>query len=295
MPPAHVEVHRPDSLSEALEIRAAHPDALPIAGGTDLMVELNFDRARPAAVLDLTRVPELREWAPDDGRRARRRGRDLHADHRRAGRPRCPASRSRAGRSARRRSATAGRSAATSRTASPAGDALPPLSPPDAVVEVASTARRAQRPGRASFFTGPKRTVLGADELIVAVHVPAAAGPQQFAKVGTRNAMVIAVCSFALALWPAERRVASVHRLGRADAAAPPPTPRRSSPASSTGTGSRRAVGRRARALRRAGRRRPRGRSTTCAAPRPTAATRSACSRAGRCAWAWGRMRRRWS
>jgi CO/xanthine dehydrogenase FAD-binding subunit len=39
------------------------------------------------------------------------------------------------------------------------------------------------------------------------VHVPAAAGPQQFAKIGTRNAMVIAVCSFALALDPERRSV----------------------------------------------------------------------------------------
>jgi CO/xanthine dehydrogenase FAD-binding subunit len=49
-------------------MKAAQPDALPIAGGTDVMVELNFDRARPEAILDLTRVPELREWGADDGR-----------------------------------------------------------------------------------------------------------------------------------------------------------------------------------------------------------------------------------
>jgi CO/xanthine dehydrogenase FAD-binding subunit len=59
----------------------------------------------------------------------------------------------------------------------------------------------------AAFFTGPKRSVLAPDELVAAVLVPAAAGPQQFAKVGTRNAMVIAVCAFALALDPARRRV----------------------------------------------------------------------------------------
>src|SRR4029450_956693 len=40
----------------------------PIAGGTDAMVELNFDRPRPEAVLDLTRVPELAEWDGDAGR-----------------------------------------------------------------------------------------------------------------------------------------------------------------------------------------------------------------------------------
>jgi CO/xanthine dehydrogenase FAD-binding subunit len=57
------------------------------------------------------------------------------------------------------------------------------------------------------FFTGPKRHALRPGELIAAFVVPPAAGPQQFAKVGPRNAMVIAVCSFALALDVAGRRV----------------------------------------------------------------------------------------
>ena len=63
-----VEVLQPDSWEEALEFKAAHPDAVPIAGGTDLMVELNFDRIRPPVILDLTRVPELTCWAPENGR-----------------------------------------------------------------------------------------------------------------------------------------------------------------------------------------------------------------------------------
>ncbi len=57
------------------------------------------------------------------------------------------------------------------------------------------------------FFKGPKRSALAPDELIAAFLIPAATGAQQFAKVGTRNAMVIAVCSFALALHPFDRRV----------------------------------------------------------------------------------------
>ena len=61
----------------------------------------------------------------------------------------------------------------------------------------------------AEFVTGPKRTCIEPDELIAAFDCRAAAGPQQFAKVGTRNAMVIAVCSVALALWPEQRRVAA--------------------------------------------------------------------------------------
>src|ERR1700751_2184138 len=63
-----MEVLQTDAWVEALELKAAHPDAVPIAGGTDLMVELNFDRARPRAILDLTRIGELTEWGPENGR-----------------------------------------------------------------------------------------------------------------------------------------------------------------------------------------------------------------------------------
>ena len=59
----------------------------------------------------------------------------------------------------------------------------------------------------AEFVTGPKRNALAPDELIAAFVLRAAEGPQQFAKIGTRNAMVIAVCSLGLALWPTQRRV----------------------------------------------------------------------------------------
>jgi len=91
-------------------------------------------------------------------------------------------------------------------TASPAGDAHPPLLAAGAQVEVASPAGT-RLIAITDFFTGPKRNALAPGELIRAVHVPRASGPQQFAKVGPRNAMVIAVCSFALALHPDRRRV----------------------------------------------------------------------------------------
>src|SRR3954470_10241288 len=54
-----MEVLQPTTLREALEAKAAHPEAVPIAGGTDVLVELNFDRRRPVTLLDLTRVEEL--------------------------------------------------------------------------------------------------------------------------------------------------------------------------------------------------------------------------------------------
>src|ERR671914_590318 len=66
--PPEIAFHRPETLAQALEIKAEHPVALPLAGGTDLMVELNFRRRQPGAILDLTAVPELTGWAPEDGR-----------------------------------------------------------------------------------------------------------------------------------------------------------------------------------------------------------------------------------
>src|SRR3954469_6174151 len=62
-----MEILHPDTLDEALEMKAAHPDARPIAGGTDLMVELNFDRTRPEAIIDLGRVAELRQHGRRNG------------------------------------------------------------------------------------------------------------------------------------------------------------------------------------------------------------------------------------
>jgi CO/xanthine dehydrogenase FAD-binding subunit len=91
-------------------------------------------------------------------------------------------------------------------TASPAGDAHPALLATDALVELASTAGSRRVPAR-EFFVGPKRNAARPDELIAAFLVEPASGPQQFAKVGTRNAMVIAVCSFGLALDVGRRKV----------------------------------------------------------------------------------------
>src|SRR5438552_6241651 len=75
-------------------------------------------------------------------------------------------------------------------TSSPAGDALPPLLASDAVVELASASGSRRVPVR-EFFTGPTRNAMRKDELIAPLVAEPAAGPQQFPKVGTRNAMVI--------------------------------------------------------------------------------------------------------
>jgi CO/xanthine dehydrogenase FAD-binding subunit len=201
-----MHVLQPDSWQEALEMKAAEPAAKPIAGGTDLMVELNFDRVRPQAILDLTRVPELTRWAPEDGRLRIGAGVTYTRLIAELG-DRLPglaiASRTVGSPQIRNRGTVGGNLG----TSSPAGDGLPPLFASDAAVAVASAGGGERRVPVAEFVTGPKRNALADDELIVAFEIAPAGGPQQFAKIGTRNAMVIAVCSLSVHLWPEERAV----------------------------------------------------------------------------------------
>jgi CO/xanthine dehydrogenase FAD-binding subunit len=226
----------PATWADALAAKAEHPDAVPVAGGTDVMVELNFDHRRPPALLDLTRVAELREWFPDaDG--AIRLGAGvtyarvidelgdvlpgLAMASRTVGSPQI-----------RNRGTVGGNLGA----ASPAGDSHPPLLAADAVVEVASAARGTRLVPVAEFYTGVKRNALAADELIAAVLVPSASGPQQFCKIGTRNAMVIAVSAFGFALHPDRKAVGT----GIGSAA---PTPRRAGKAAAFLSGELEAAG----------------------------------------------------
>jgi CO/xanthine dehydrogenase FAD-binding subunit len=214
---------QPTSWQEALALRAERPDALPIAGGTDVMVEINFDRRRPGALLDLGRVAELREWTTD-GERVRLGAGVTYARVISELAGALPglamASRTVGSPQIRMRGTVGGNLGA----ASPAGDSHPPLLAAGAVVEVASSARGTRRIPAAEFYTGVKRNALAPDELIAAVVVPVAGGPQQFCKIGTRNAMVIAVTAFALALHPSRREVGT----GIGSAA---PTPRSASAA----------------------------------------------------------------
>jgi CO/xanthine dehydrogenase FAD-binding subunit len=210
---------QPTTWSDALALRAERPDALPIAGGTDVMVDLNFDRRRPGALLDLGRVTELREWGTDDGRIRLGAGVPYARVIDELG-TQLPglamASRTVGSPQIRIRGTVGGNLG----SASPAGDAHPPLLAAGAVVEVTSAARGTRLIPAAEFYTGVKRNALEPDELIAAVLVPTAAGPQQFCKVGTRNAMVIAVSAFACALHADRRAVGT----GIGSAA---PTPRR--------------------------------------------------------------------
>src|SRR3954447_25452757 len=149
-----MQLLQPSSWPEALELRATNPGCVPLCGGTDVMVELNFGRARPEAILDLTRVRALTEWEERDGvlrigagvtyTRAIQELGDrlpgLAAAARTVGSPQI------------RNRGTLGGNLGS---ASPAGDALPPLYAAGAEVELAS-ARGTRRLPIGQFITGPK-------------------------------------------------------------------------------------------------------------------------------------------
>jgi len=201
-----VDMVRPATLAEALQAKADRPELLPVAGGTDVMVGVNFDRLRPPGLLDLRLLPGLTDWSIQPGDTIRLGAGVPYAriiDELGDLLPGLAMASRTVGSPQIRHAGTVGGNLGT---ASPAGDAHPPLLAGRAAVEIASV-RGTRTVPVTEFYTGVKRNVLAPDELVAAVLVPVAPGPQQFAKIGTRNAMVIAVCSFGLELDVAGRRV----------------------------------------------------------------------------------------
>jgi CO/xanthine dehydrogenase FAD-binding subunit len=173
-------------LDDALEALAE--GAVPLAGGTDLMVEVNFGHRRPDHVVGLRRVAELTSWegnrvgAGVTWRRVEREGPVAYAEAARTvGSPQI------------RNAGTVGGNLGT---ASPAGDGHPFLAAVDAEIELMSRRGRRLVPW-SEFFVGVKRNSREPDELITAVVMPEHLPERQaFGKVGVRNAMVIAtVCA----------------------------------------------------------------------------------------------------
>ena len=187
----------PACLEEAFDAFDKCPDAQLLAGGTDFMVEVNFALRRPPAVVCLRKVEELKGWRLEHAEVVLGAGityaelmgpqlsdllPGLAQASRTVGSPQI------------RNAGTLGGNLGT---ASPAGDSLPVLAALDARIVVASKKGRRSL-GLDELIIGPKRTTLGPGEVIVEVRVPAALGSQEFLKVGTRNAMVIAVANVAL-------------------------------------------------------------------------------------------------
>jgi CO/xanthine dehydrogenase FAD-binding subunit len=191
----------PEDLAAALQAVADEPDALVLAGGTDAMVQVNSGARTFDAVVALRRVSELRTCHLDHPGGVVRLGAGvtytrLMDDDIAASVPALAHAARTVGSPQIRNAGTIGGNLGT---ASPAGDTLPILVALDASVKLASSHGPRQLLV-SEFLTGPKSTALEPGELIVAVSIPIRRGPQQFRKVGVRNAMVIAVASVALAI-----------------------------------------------------------------------------------------------
>jgi CO/xanthine dehydrogenase FAD-binding subunit len=193
-----MDVLLPRSLDEALAMKAARPAAVPIAGGTDLMVAVNFGRLRPEAFLDVSRLPELQEIRREDGNLFL--GAGVTYDRIERELPGFPplvqASRSVGSPQIRRRATVGGNLG----TASPAGDALPVLAVYQAQIVLGRAGGATRSLPWDEFVLGVKRTALEPAELILGMRWPVLRGPGSFSKIGSRNAMVIAVAGLCLVI-----------------------------------------------------------------------------------------------
>ena len=156
-----MDVLTPRTVEEALRSGGAHPEARFIQGGTDVMVELNFAHSRPTAIVNLAELEALRGWSDEDGRL--RLGAALTyteamttplADRLPA---LAEASRTVGSPQIRNRGTLGGNLG----TASPAGDALPPLLVEGAELELASV-RGVRTLPLTEFLLGVKQTALAA-------------------------------------------------------------------------------------------------------------------------------------
>ena len=188
------------SIDDACAALDADPEALVIAGGTDLMVEVNRGTRAVGNVVAVDRVPELQGWSLEGDRSnvLRLGAGTTCADLAEPSLAKLVPALAQAARTVGspqiRNAATLGGNLAT---ASPAGDMLPVLAALDAEVELRSSTSTRHLP-LDEFVVGVKVNALVPGELITAIRVPVLDGPQEFLKVGTRNAMVIAVTSLAL-------------------------------------------------------------------------------------------------
>ena len=199
----------PSSLAEATQLLSNNPDAHLLTGGTDMMVEVNFNHRHPETVIALRNIPEIQQWSVDAASRIVHIGSSVpyatmeHGELAQA----LPALAEAARTVGSPQIRAAGSIGGNLGTCSPAGDSLPVLSALDAVVHLRSdTSSRSV--SFAEFMVGPKKNSRMANEIITGVSIPMTNGWQGYAKVGVRNAMVISVASVCLAIHDGKVRVA---------------------------------------------------------------------------------------
>lgn len=188
------EVVRPSDLAAALKAKSERPGLRVLAGGTDLMVLFELGVERPAAVLDLWGVDELR-GIEEQGETVRIGALTTYTDlmEHPVIRQRLPILAAASGEVGAVQIQNRGTIGGNVVNASPAADGVPPLLALGAELEIASATEMRRRP-LDGFYSGYKQIDLGDDELLVAIEVPLppADGVQWFRKVGTRRAQSIA-------------------------------------------------------------------------------------------------------
>jgi CO/xanthine dehydrogenase FAD-binding subunit len=200
-----VSVLVPTSIDEALQALAADPAATLLAGGTDLLVEVNEGHRRlpwrgdDTRIVALGRLPELSTWTFDPLHRTLTLGAGItwSTIERPPLREMVPALAEAARTVGSPQIRNAGTVGGNLATCSPAGDGLPVLAALDAEVHLAGQGGRRSMPVTA-FMVGVKRTALEPGELIESIRLPVLEGWQGYSKVGVRNAMVIATASACL-------------------------------------------------------------------------------------------------
>lgn len=191
----------PSSLNEATQLLSKNPSAHLVTGGTDLMVEVNFNHRHPETVIALRKISEFQLWNVDHTAGLVHIGSSVpyatmeHGDLAKV----LPALAEAARTVGSPQIRAAGSLGGNLGTCSPAGDSLPVLSALDAVVHLQSNTAIRSVPF-SEFMVGPKKNSRLPDEIITGVSIPMTNGWQGYAKVGVRNAMVISVASVCLAI-----------------------------------------------------------------------------------------------
>ena len=189
----------PRTLKDALQAISANPSAQLIQGGTDLMVEINFNHRKPTDVIALRRVDALKSVHIDAKKSQVTIGAGLPYQQIEHGEiaQYLPALAQAARTVGSPQIRSAGSIGGNLGTCSPAGDALPVLSALDATINW-QTADSSRTIAIHDFMVGVKRNARQPGEIIVSTTLPIVSGWQGYAKVGVRNAMVISVASCCL-------------------------------------------------------------------------------------------------
>lgn len=198
-----MSVHVARDLDDALDNLSSATEVTLLAGGTDLMVDLNFGRKRPERIVAIDRVDELARLEVNGRVRMGAGVTYTRMLRENVSSPALVEAARTVGSPQIRNAGTLGGNIATS---SPAGDTLPVLAALDATVVLRSKSGGRRVPF-IEFMTGPKKNVRRPDELVMGAEWDDAGPAQTFMKVGTRNAMVIAVAGLALVVDRARKRV----------------------------------------------------------------------------------------